>query len=86
MTRLTVATVTGRTPYLSVEAARRLQEQRQVGLDLAPVGVGPVLGLALQRGDLVLEGVVPPAGGPRDRHQDPAGHRHTELPPTDERV
>lgn len=47
--------------YLCVEAARCLQEQRQVGLHLAAVGVGSVLGLALQRGDLVLKGVIPPA-------------------------
>lgn len=47
--------------HLCVEATGCLQEQRQVGLDLAAVGVGPVLGLALQRGDLVLESMVPPA-------------------------
>lgn len=49
--------------HLGVEAAGRLQEQRQVGLDLAAVGVGAVLGLALQGGDLVLKGVIPSAGG-----------------------
>lgn len=47
--------------HLCVEATGCLQEQRQVGLDLAAVGVGPVLGLALQRGDLVLERMIPPA-------------------------
>lgn len=45
--------------HLSVEAASRLQEQRQVGLDLAAVGVGAVLGLTLQGGDLVLKGMIP---------------------------
>lgn len=48
--------------HLCVEAARCLQEQRQVGLHLAAVGVGSVLGLALQRGDLVLKSMIPPAG------------------------
>lgn len=48
--------------HLGIKAAGRLQEQRQVGLDLAAVGVGTVLGLALQGGDLVLKGVIPSAG------------------------
>lgn len=48
--------------HLGVEAAGGLQKQRQVGLDLAAVGVGSVLGLALQGGDLVLESMIPPAG------------------------
>lgn len=47
--------------HLSVEAAGRLQEQRQVGLDLAAVRVGTVLGLALQGGDLILKGMIPSA-------------------------
>lgn len=47
--------------HLSVEAAGRLQKQRQVGLDLAAVGVGAVLGLTLQSGDLVLKGMIPSA-------------------------
>lgn len=47
--------------HLGVEATGRLQEQRQVGLDLAAVGVGAVLGLTLQGGDLVLKGMIPPA-------------------------
>lgn len=48
--------------HLGVEATGRLQEQRQVGLDLAAVGIGAVLGLALQGGDLVLKGMIPPEG------------------------
>lgn len=48
--------------YLCVEATGSFQKQRQVGLDLAAVGVGSVLGLALKRGDLVLESMIPPAG------------------------
>lgn len=48
-------------PHLCVEPTGCLQEQRQVGLHLAAVGVGPVLGLALQRGDLVLKSMIPPA-------------------------
>lgn len=48
--------------YLGVEPTGSLQKQGQVGLDLAAVGVGPVLGLALKGGDLVFEGVVPPEG------------------------
>lgn len=58
--------------HLGVEAAGRLQEQRQVGLDLAAVGVGPVLGLALQGGDLVLKGVIPSAGGGQQTVSKPA--------------
>lgn len=48
--------------HLCVKATSCLQEQRQVGLDLAAVGVGSVLSLALQCGDLVLESMIPPAG------------------------
>lgn len=66
---LDTGTGTGTGSYLGVEAAGGLQEQRQVGLDLAAVRVGPVLGLALQRGDLVLEGVVPPAATANQKGQ-----------------
>lgn len=71
--------------HLGVEAAGGLQEQRQIGLDLAAVGVGPILGLALQGGDLVLKGMVPPAGRQKTwRH----GRRPTptnQLLPSDRR-
>ena len=55
-------------PYLCVEATGGLQEQGQVGLHLAAVWVGPVLGLALQGGDLVFKGMVPPVP-----------HTHTQM-------
>lgn len=48
--------------HLGVETTGGLQEERQVGLDLTAVGVGSVLCLALQHGDLIFERVVPPAG------------------------
>jgi len=71
-----------RRPYLCVEAAGRLEEQGQVGLHLAPVRVGPVLGLALQGGDLVLEGMVPPGSSAHTHthtHKQTKTNRHTHL-------
>lgn len=56
--------------YLCVETTSSLQKERQVGLDLTAVGVGPVLGLALQCGDLVLKSMIPPAGRQKKLHED----------------
>lgn len=52
--------------HLCVESTGCLQEQRQVGLDLTAVGVGPVLGLALECGDLVFKRMIPPGEGVSD--------------------
>lgn len=73
--------------HLGVEAAGSLQEQRQVGLDLAAVGVGPILGLALQGGDLVLKGMVPPAERQKTWHHSrrPTQSPTNQLLPSDRR-